>query len=91
MKAASLLVLLMAALQIAECKAKENEEESLLHYGIKISFWFILGVTIGVYFQARLNLKELMKPVIDVVLYGLLIAVAVFALFSFGELVEQYL
>jgi hypothetical protein len=44
-----------------------------------------------VYFQARLNLKELMKPVIDVVLYGLLIAVAVFALFSFGELVEQYL
>jgi hypothetical protein len=44
-----------------------------------------------VYFQARLNLKDLMKPVIDVVMYGLLIGVAVYALFSFGELVETFL
>jgi hypothetical protein len=48
-------------------------------------------VSLGVYFQARLNLKELMKPIIDVVLYGLLISVAVYALFSFGELVEAFL
>jgi hypothetical protein len=32
-----------------------------------------------------------MRPVIDVVLYGLLIAVAVYALFTIGEVVENVL
>ena len=61
-----------------------------MHYGIKIGFWFFLGMTIGVYFQARLNLKDLMRPVINIVQYGLLISVTVYTLFSFGELVDQF-
>ena len=80
----SWLLITMVLLSLSwegECKEKE---ETLIHYGIKIGFWFLLGVTLGVYFQARLNLKDLMKPVIDVILYGLLIGVAVYTLFSFG-------
>lgn len=79
---------LLALLPACECKQRI---ETLTHYGVKIGFWFLLGVTLGVYFQARMNLKQLMKPVIDVVLYGLLISVAVYALFVMGELVENVL
>jgi hypothetical protein len=65
--------------------------ESFTHYGVKIGFWFLLGVSLGVYFQARIDLKELLRPIIDVLLYGLLIAVAVWGLFTIGELVENVL
>jgi cell division protein FtsW (lipid II flippase) len=82
------VAMLMALLPSCECK---DRVETLTHYGVKIGFWFLLGVTLGVYFQARMNLKELMRPVIDVVLYALLIAVAVYALFTIGELVENVL
>lgn len=36
---------------------EEREGESVVYRSIKICFWWLLGVTIGVYFQARLNLK----------------------------------
>ena len=57
---------------------------------IKIGFWWLLGVTIGVYFQARLNLREKMSQVVDVLLYGLFIGVVVYTLFIGGEFVREY-
>ena len=60
----------------------------MIHGWIKIGFWFFLGVTIGVYFQARVNLKELMQPVIDILLYGLFIGVVVYTLSVVGDFVE---
>lgn len=83
-----LLAVLLVVLPGGECK---DRVESVTHYGVKIGFWFLLGVSLGVYFQARIDLKELLRPVIDVLLYGLLIAVAVYALFTIGELVENVL
>jgi hypothetical protein len=47
-------------------------------------------VTIGVYFQARLNLREKMSQVIEVLLYGLFVGVTVYTLFVVGELVQEY-
>ena len=60
----------------------------MIHGWIKIGFWFFLGVTIGVYFQARVNLKELMQPVIDILLYGLFIGVVGYTLSVVGDFVE---
>lgn len=53
-----------------------------MHWGIKVGFWLLLGVTLGVYFEARLKLKDLSKGVMEVVLYGLFISVAVYTMFS---------
>ena len=60
----------------------------MIHGWIKIGFWFFLGVTIGVYFQARVNLKELMQPANDILLYGLFIGVVVYTLSVVGDFVE---
>jgi|JI9StandDraft_1071089.scaffolds.fasta_scaffold660419_1 cell division protein FtsW (lipid II flippase) len=75
---------------IAKEAVEERDRESTVYRSIKISFWWLLGVTIGVYFQARLNLKERMKGVIEVVLYGLFIGVTVYTLFTVGDLVKEY-
>lgn len=72
----------------AECKGEQKGEETLIHKVIKVGFWLLLGVTLGVYFQARLNLKEKAQAVIDVVLYGLFIGVAVYTLYSVEQLVR---
>lgn len=88
----TLLFLLFGLLQLVLCKGKavatEQREESDIHGWIKIGFWFFLGVTLGVYFQARLNLKELMRPAIDILLYGLFIGVAVYTLSSVGDFLD---
>lgn len=62
----------------------------MTYKAIKIGFWWLLGVTIGVYFQARLNLREKMSQVIEVLLYGLFVGVTVYTLFVVGELVQEY-
>jgi hypothetical protein len=87
MKPLCVLVLLGLVLAV-ECK--EEEGETLLYKGIKIGFWWLLGVTIGVYFQARLNLREKTSRLIEVLLYGLFIGVTVYTLFVTGELVQEY-
>ena len=50
----------------------------------------LLGVSVGVYFQARLNLREKMSRVIEVLLYGLFIGVVVSTLFMVEEMVKEY-
>ncbi len=89
MSSNALLLFMIATLLVStECKSKEGE--STVYSCIKIGFWCLLGVTIGVYFQARLNLKERMRGLIEVVLYGLFIGVTVYTLFIVGELVKEY-
>jgi cell division protein FtsW (lipid II flippase) len=85
-----LLLLIVALVQAAPTKAHPQQEESHVKWGIKVGFWLLLGVTIGVYFQARLKLKDLMKGVIDVALYALFIGVAVYTMFAVEELVREY-
>ena len=85
------LLLLISLVTIIECKGEpEQESETITYKAIKIGFWWLLGVTIGVYFQARLNLREKMSQVIEVILYGLFIGVTVYTLFVVGELVQEY-
>lgn len=83
------LLLLLAVLAVG-AEAKREQGESAIYAGIKIGFWWLLGVTLGVYFQARLNLKERMRGIIEVVLYGLFVGVTVYTLFFVGELVKEY-
>ena len=79
---AIVVVLVVLLLQLGQCKKAEKEGESLVHWGIKVGFWLLLGVTLGVYFQARLKLKDLSKGLMEVLLYALFIAVAVYTMFS---------
>lgn len=81
------LFLVLAVMAVC-AEGKQIEGESAVYRGIKIGFWWLLGVTIGVYFQARLNLKDRMRGVIEVVLYALFIGVTVYTLFVVGELVK---
>jgi len=76
------LLLFLLMLQLSQCKRQTNQGESLVHWGIKVGFWLLLGVSLGVYFQARLKLKDLSKGVTEVVLYGLFIGVAVYTIFA---------
>lgn len=85
------LLLLIANIVLAAPTKTVHHQESIVHWGIKVSFWLLLGVTIGVYFQARLKLKDMMKGVIDVALYGLFIGVAVYTMFAVEEVVREYL
>jgi len=82
------VLLLSLLLTICQCKAEEGETTT--YKVIKIGFWWLLGVTIGVYFQARLNLREKMSQVIEVLLYGLFVGVTVYTLFEVGDLVQEY-
>ena len=86
-----MLLVLVALAMMVECKEERRqgvEGETVVYKGIKIGFWCLLGVTIGVYFQARLNLREKMSQVIEVLLYGLFVGVTVYTLFVVGELVQ---
>ena len=54
----ALVLLLVGLVTMIECKGEAQQEgETTTYKAIKISFWWLLGVTIGVYFQARLNLR----------------------------------
>ena len=88
---AAWVLLLVGLATVIECKGEAGQEgETAAYKASKIGFWWLLGVTIGVYFQARLNLREKMSQVIEVILYGLFVAVTVYTLFVVGELVQEY-
>lgn len=76
------IVMLALLLVLAECKKQVQGKESIVHWGIKVGFWLLLGVTLGVYFEARLKLKDMSRGVMEVVLYGLFIGVAVYTMFA---------
>lgn len=76
------ILLLTLLIVLSECKKEVRGKESVVHWGIKVGFWLFLGITLGVYFEARLKLKDLSRGVMEVVLYGLFIAVAVYTMFS---------
>jgi len=52
---------------------------------LKIAFFFITGVAVGIYFEAKIKLKNIMKPVVEVALYGFLIAVVIYSLFAINS------
>jgi hypothetical protein len=55
---------------------------------LKIAFFFITGVAVGIYFEAKISLKNVMRPVVEVTLYGFLIAVVIYSLFFINNLLQ---
>lgn len=63
----------------------------MIHDYLKLAFWFITGVIVGVYFEAKLSFKNLLSPVLKYGLYGFLGAVFIFIMFEFATFVNEYL
>jgi hypothetical protein len=55
---------------------------------LKVAFFFITGVAVGIYFEAKISLKNVMRPVVEVTLYGFLIAVVIYSLFFINNLLQ---
>jgi hypothetical protein len=52
---------------------------------LKVAFFFITGVAVGIYFEAKISLKNVLRPVVEVTLYGFLIAVVIYSLFAINS------
>ncbi len=63
----------------------------MIHDYLKLAFWFVTGVIVGVYFEARLSFKNLVSPVLKYGIYGFLLAISIFVMFEFATFVNNYL
>ena len=67
------------------------EEAPLIHDYLKLAFWFITGIIVGVYFEARLSFKNLVSPVLKYAVTGFLLAVGILIMFYFAIFVNNFL
>lgn len=63
----------------------------MIHDYLKLAFWFITGVIVGVYFEAKLSFKNILSPVLTYAMYGFLGAIFIFVMFEFATFVSNYL
>jgi hypothetical protein len=56
-----------------------------VHWYLKVAFFFITGIAFGIYFEAKISLKNVFRPLVEVTMYGFLISVIVYSLFSLNE------
>lgn len=57
------LLLTIAATVCAKAKTAPEADEPLVHEYIKLAFWLVLGMIIGVFFEAKMTLREVFKPI----------------------------
>ena len=67
------------------------ENEPLVHEYIKLAMWLVFGVAVGVVFEAKIQIREIVKPISEKGVTGLIIAVSMYSLFKFAEYVSNYL
>lgn len=67
------------------------ENEPLVHEYIKLALWLVFGVAVGVVFEAKIQIREIVKPISEKGVTGLIIAVSMYSLFKFAEYVSNYL
>ena len=53
-------------------------------------FWLMLGVSLGVYFQARTDFKKITAPIVEVFLYALSVGLVVYTLYILGISIKEY-
>lgn len=85
------LFLATAATASAKAKASPEADEPLVHEYIKLAFWLVLGMIIGVFFEARISLREVFKPIAQKGVTGLIIAGSIYGIFMFASIASRYL
>lgn len=82
---------LLALLSIVAAKPEATPNEPLVHEYIKLALWLIGGIIVGVFFEAKMHPREIIKPIIEKGLSGITIALGIYGMFMFASIVTNYL
>ena len=85
------LLLTIAVTACAKAKTVPEADEPLVHEYIKLAFWLLLGMIIGVFFEAKMTLREVFKPIAQKGVTGLIIAGSIYGIFMFASIASRYL
>ena len=85
------IFLLLAVSLAASTKVQKKNDEPLVHEYLKLTFWLLFGVVVGVFFEAKMKIKELVTPLYQRGLSGIKIAFGVYAAFMFASYVTNFL
>jgi hypothetical protein len=85
------LILLALTLCLVSAKSKTKDEGPLIHEYIKLAFWLLAGVIVGVFFEAKMHPRDIIEPIVKKGASGLLIAFGIYSLFMFASLADKYL
>lgn len=92
MKITQLFFLFAIVINVFCAKTKDkDDEEPLIHEYIKLALWLVFGVIVGVFFEAKIQLREIVKPITEKGIIGVVIAVSIYALFKFASFASNYL
>ena len=87
----SLLLILVCSAAASVKKQLPKEKEPLIHEYIKLALWLLSGVVVGVFFEAKMQLKDLLRPLAQKGLTGIIIAFGIYGIFMFASHVSRYL
>jgi|JI9StandDraft_2_1071091.scaffolds.fasta_scaffold1290541_1 hypothetical protein len=86
------LSLLILSVTCAKRTAEqEHHEEPLIHEYLKLGVWLVFGLIVGVFFEAKMNIKEIVQPLMQRGLSGIKIAFGIYGIFTFASYVTSYL
>lgn len=85
------LIVLALTLCLVSAKSKVKDDEPLIHENIKLAFWLLAGVIVGVFFEAKMHPRDIINPIIEKGASGLMIAFGIYSLFMFASLADKYL
>lgn len=88
MQALLLLALVLPALCAT---AVDDEKDPLIHEYLKLGLWLLFGVIVGVFFEAKMSVEEIVRPLVKKGVLGIAIAFGIYFIFTFGNLVTHYL
>jgi hypothetical protein len=55
-----------------------------------LALWLLCGVIIGVFFEAKMQLRDVVKPLAEKGLTGIIIAFGIYGIFMFASYVAKY-
>jgi uncharacterized membrane protein YfcA len=69
----------------------DPNDEPLVHDYLKIALWLILGMIVGVIFEAKIQIRDIVKPIAQKGVTGIIISASIYVLFKFASFVSAYL
>jgi uncharacterized membrane protein YfcA len=87
----TIILMILATVSAAKSEAKGKGSDPLIHDYIKLALWLLFGVIIGVFFEAKIQIREIIKPITEKGVTGIIIAAGIYTLFKFASYVSHYL
>ncbi len=82
---------LLALISIVSAKPDDTPNEPLVHEYIKLALWLIGGIIVGVFFEAKMHPREIIKPIVEKGVSGTIIALGIYGMFMFASFATNYL